>query len=208
MAITMRFAGLFAGAMVFVVSPPVQASSGPLGRDGSTGQTAAYYDPALRETRITGHAAPGLCFSFRLPQEWRLDTDGPETRLKAAFSEAGIAMKLRSAGALRHLPQRDLASRGAAFLQRDYEDLLGRPAQSVSLASSHTGAVRWSATWIDANLPTPSRTMTVEAFIIPLSKEWVLELSPENTGTPEAHNALVRHLLTGLTVHSGADCRG
>jgi hypothetical protein len=50
--------------------------------------------------------------------------------------------------------------------------------------------------------------MTVEAFIIPLSKEWVLELSPENTGTLEAHNALVRHLLTGLTVHSGADCRG
>jgi hypothetical protein len=208
MTITMRFVGLFAGAMVLAAPAPVQASSGPLGLEARNGRPLVRFDPASRETRVTGHVASGLCFSFRLPQEWRLDADGPETRLKAAVSEAGIDVNLRSAGALQHLPQRDLASRDAAFLQRDYEDLLGRPAQSVSLASSHAGAVRWSATWIDANLPTPSRTMTVEAFIIPLSKEWVLELSPENTGTLEAHNALVRHLLTGLTVHSGADCRG
>lgn len=204
MTITMRFAGLFAGAMV--LAAPVQASTG--GPEARSSQPLVRFDPAARETRVTGHVAPGLCFSFRLPQEWRLDADGSETRLKAAASEAGIDVNLRPARALQHLPQRDLASRDAAFLQRDYEDLLGRPAQSVSLASSHAGAVRWSATWIDANLPTPSRAMTVEAFIIPLSKEWVLELSPENTGTPEAHNALVRHLLTGLTVHSGADCRG
>lgn len=206
MTITMRFAGLFAGAMVLAV--PVQASTGLLGPEARSSQPLVRFDPAARETRVTGQVASGLCFSFRLPQEWRLDGDGSGNRLKAAASEAGIDVNLRSAGALQHLPQRDLASRDAAFLQRDYEDLLGRPAQSVSLASSHAGAVRWSATWIDANLPTPSRAMTVEAFIIPLSKEWVLELSPENTGTPEAHNALVRHLLTGLTVHSGADCRG
>ena len=206
MTITMRFAGLFAGAMV--LAAPVQASTGSLGPEARSIQPLVRFDPAARETRVTGHVVPGLCFSFRLPQEWRLDADGSETRLKAAASEAGIDVNLRSAGALQHLPQRDLASRDAAFLQRDYEDLLGRPAQSVSLASSHAGAVRWSATWIDANLPTPSRAMTVEAFIIPLSKEWVLELSPENTGTPEAHNALVRRLLTGLTVQSGADCRG
>jgi hypothetical protein len=206
MAIMMRFAGLLAGAMV--LAAPVQASGGLRAPEARNSRPLARFDPAAGETRVTGHVAPGLCFSFRLPQEWRLDPDGSEIRLKAAVSEAGIDVNLRSAGALQHLPQRDLASRDAAFLQRDYEDLLGRPAQSVSLASSHAGAVRWSATWIDANLPTSSRAMTVEAFIIPLSKEWVLELSPENTGTPDAHNALVRQLLTGLTVHGGADCRG
>ena len=208
MAITMRFAGLFAGAMVLAAPAPVQASSGPLAAEARNGQPLVRFDPASRETWVTGHVAPGLCFSLRLPQEWRLDADGSENRLKAAASDAGIDVNLRSAGALRHLPQRDLASRDAAFLQRDYEDLQGRPAQSVSLASSHAGAVRWSATWIDANLPAPSRAMTVEAFIIPLSKEWVLELSPDNIGTPEAHNGLVRQLLTGLAVHGGADCRG
>jgi hypothetical protein len=206
MAIMMRFAGLLAGAMV--LAAPVQAAGGLLAPEARNSRPLVRFDPAARETQVTGHVAPGLCFSFRLPQEWRLDTDGSETRLKAAVSEAGIDVNLRSAGALQHLPQRDLASRDAAFLQRDYENLLGRPAQSVSLASSHAGAVRWSATWIDANLPTPSRAMTIEAFIIPLSREWVLELSPENTGTPNAHNALVRQLLTGLTVHGGADCRG
>jgi hypothetical protein len=211
MTIVTRFAGLFVRAMIscaLVASLPAQASTGSLGGPGaSNGRVLAQFDPALGETRVAGHVGPGLCYSLSLPQEWRLETEGRETRLEAAFSDASIALSLRSAEALQHLPQRDLASRDAALLQQDYEGLLGRPAQSVSLAFSVSGAVRWSATWVDANLPAPSRAMTVEAIIVPLSKEWVLELSPENVEAAEASHALLRQALTGLIVRSGADCR-
>jgi hypothetical protein len=212
MAIMRRFvdvAGQVVVLTALVAALPVEAANGSL---AATGDMQAQYDPAARETRVSGHAARGLCFSFRLPQKWHLNTDGPETGLESISSEAQLGMSLRSAEALRHLPQRDLASRDAAFLQRDYEEVLGRPAQSASLSppvadAPIAGAVRWSATWVDANLPTPSRAMTVEALIVPLSAEWVLELTPANIDGAEPSNALVRQVLTGLILRSGADCR-
>jgi hypothetical protein len=106
------------------------------------------------------------------------------------------------------MPQPDLAGRDAAILQRDYESLLGRPAQSVILASSASGASRWSATWIDANLPAPSRSLTIETFIVPLSREWVLELSFSNVEAREAHDDLTQTLLKDLMVQGGAACEG
>ena len=68
--------------------------------------------------------------------------------------------------------------------------------------------MRWSATWIDANLPMPSRAITVETFIVPLSAEWVLELTPAHVETLAAYEAIVQPLLAGLTVQSGAACQG
>jgi hypothetical protein len=208
MAIMRRFvdvAGQVVVLTALVAALPVEAANGSL---AATGDMQAQYDPAARETRVSGHAARGLCFSFRLPQKWHLNTDGPETGLESVSSEAQLGMSLRSAEALRHLPQRDLASRDAAFLQKDYEEVLGRPAQSASLSSPVAGTVRWSATWIDANLPMPSRAITVETFIVPLSAEWVLELTPARVETPAAYEAIVQPLLAGLTVQSGAACQG
>jgi hypothetical protein len=209
MAIMRRFVDVAGQAVVLtalVAALPVQAANGSPA--AATGDMRAQYDPAARETRVSGHAARGLCFSFRLPQKWHLNTDGPETGLESVSSEAQLGMSLRSAEALRHLPQRDLASRDAAFLQKDYEEVLGRPAQSASLSSPVAGTVRWSATWIDANLPMPSRAITVETFIVPLSAEWVLELTPARVETPAAYEAIVQPLLAGLTVQSGAACQG
>ena len=105
------------------------------------------------------------------------------------------------------MPQPDLASRDAAFLQKDYEELLGRPAQSVSLSSTGRRA-RWSATWIDANLPSASQSMTVETLIVPLSGEWVLELSLTGIEFREASDALAEQLLARLKLHGGALCQG
>lgn len=101
----------------------------------------------------------------------------------------------------------DLARRDAAYLQSDYESLLGRPAQSVSLTSPVPGAIRWSATWSDANLPSASRSLTVETFIVPLSKEWVLELSLADAGSREIYDALMKRILSSLEVRTGEACR-
>ena len=164
----------------------------------------ARFDPHARQTRVAGHVSSNLCFSFVLPQEWRSTTGGLETRLKSASSDAELKVSLRSTHELRGLPQPDLVSRDAALLQQDYENLLGRPAQSVSLASLSPAATRWSATWVDAYLP--GGPVTVEAFIVPLSGDWVLELSFSGMNVKEEYDALVRTLLTGLKAQEGSSC--
>jgi len=194
-----------AGALVLALltgAPWARAANGPIGDVMATQTLRARFDSVTRQTVATGMAAPGLCFSFVLPDEWRTTAQG----LDAVASEGELAVSLRSTQELRDLPHPDLASRDAAVLQRDYEELLGRPAQSVSL-SAGMGAARWSATWTDANLPTASRTMTVEALIVPLSTEWVLELSLSGLHTRQAYDALAQQLLSRLRVQGKASCQ-
>jgi hypothetical protein len=78
----------------------------------------------------------------------------------------------------------------------------------VSLTSPVPGATRWSATWVDVNLPSASRAMTIETFIVPLSRDWVLELSLAEVPAGAAYDALARSLLSGLAVRAGAACGG
>ncbi|QRM30425.1 hypothetical protein [Microvirga sp. VF16] len=184
------------------VAPVAQAANDPLDRIGGHEPIQAHFDSTTHRTRVSGKAAPDLCFSFSLPDEWHL----ADTSLKAVVSNADLTIDLRSAEELRDMPQSDLAARDAAVLQRDYEELLGRPAQSVSL-SSDAGAMRWSATWIDANLPSASHAMTIETVIVPLSSEWVLELSLSGVATREAYDALAQHLLVRLKVQGRAACQ-
>ena len=170
------------------------------------GDIQVRFDARLRRTLVAGRAGSGQCFSFTLPYEWRSTTGGLETRLRSASSDAELLVGLRSSHELHGLPQPDLASRDAALLQQDYESLLGRPAQSVSLASLAPGAIRWSATWVDDNLP--GSPMTVEAFIVPLSQDWVLELSLSNLEAREEYEAIVRSLLRELSLRQGTGCAG
>ena len=179
------------------------ASSDPLDATVPDQAIEARFNAAAQQTLVTGRAAPDLCFSLSLPEEWRRTEEG----LKAVRSDASLGIGLRSAEELSALPQPDLASRDAAALQQDYEDLLGRPAQSVSL-STDAGATRWSATWVDANLPMASHAMTVETLIVPLSNAWVLELSLSGVETREAYDALAARLLARLRVQGRASCQG
>ncbi|WP_243375009.1 hypothetical protein [Microvirga solisilvae] len=164
----------------------------------------ARFDSRSGQTHVTGRTSSDQCFFLTLPQEWRAAMAGMETRLKSASSETELTVNLRSSRELRGMPQADLASRDAALLQQDYENLLGRPAQSVSLASLTSQATRWSATWIDANLP--SGPMTIETFIVPLSDYGVLELSFTNVAAKEEYEDLVRGLLAGLELRHGGGC--
>lgn len=199
-----RAAALRAATLVLLsAAPGAQAANGPLERPMSGEPVQVRFDPMIRQTTVKGVVPSGLCFSFSLPEEWHSTAQG----LKSARSDVEIGIGLRSAGELRDMPQPDLASRDAAFLQKDYEELLGRPAQSVSL-SSHGKAARWSATWIDANLPSASQSMTVETLIVPLSGEWVLEISLSGVESQAAHDAFAQRLLARLQVQGRAACQG
>ncbi|WP_230530233.1 hypothetical protein [Microvirga roseola] len=166
------------------------------------------FDPIARETRLTGRIALDLCFSLTLPREWHLERRAEKARLTSAAADvaADLEVGLRSAHEIQHMPEPDLARRDAAFLQQGYEHLLGRPAQSVSLSASDAGAMRWSATWVDANLPADSHALTVETFIVPLSREWLLELSLTDVEMPEVRDALMRRVLADLKVERGVAC--
>jgi hypothetical protein len=197
--------GIATLAVVLGTIPQAQAVKIPASSVSDfTEDIQARFDPQSRQTQITGRISAEPCFFLSLPQEWHAISGGIETRLKSASSEAELTVNLRSSRELRGLPQADLASRDAARLQQDYESLLGRPAQSISLASLTAQATRWSATWIDANLP--SGPMTVEAFIVPLSGDWVLELSFGNVAAKEEYETLVRSLLAGLELRQGGGC--
>jgi hypothetical protein len=180
---------------------PAQAASMPPSQETTREALHVRFQPLTRETQIVGRITPNLCFTFSLPEEWRLHASG----LKAVSSDAELEVSLRSSHELRDLPQSDLASRDAAVLQRDYEELLGRPAQSISL-SSKAGASLWSATWVDANLPTASHAMTVETMILPLSSNDVLELSLSGIEAQDDHDMLVQRMLAGLRVQGRASC--
>jgi hypothetical protein len=194
--------------LAFLAAPAAQAGALAPDRDARNEGFQTRFDPATRETVLTSRVTSGLCFSLSLPQEWQLAAEGDGLHLTSTALPARLEVSLRSAHELQDLPQADLAHRDAAFLQRDYEGLLGRPAQSVSLTSPVPGATHWSATWIDASLPSPSRAMTVDALIVPLSHEWVLELSLRDIAQGEVYDALSRKILAGLQVRAGAACRG
>jgi hypothetical protein len=190
-----------------LAAPAVQANTLPSDDASPDGPVRVRFDPAMRETVVASRVTPRLCFAFSLPEEWRQNTGSGETSVTAVSSSAEIDINLRSARELQDQPQSDLAQRDAVFLQQDYETLLGRPAQSVSITSPAPGATRWSATWIDQNLPAGSHAITIEALIVPLSDEWVLELSLAGNDAPQSHEALVRTVLSGLKVRVGAACR-
>ncbi len=197
------WAGKAAVLGLLTAAPQAQAANDPLSASQLNEPVQARFDPVIRQTIVTGAIPSDGCFSFSLPDEWHMSAEG----LTSALSDMQVVVGLRSAQELRGMPQPDLVSRDAAFLQRDYEEMLGRPAQSVSLTSS-AGAARWSATWIDANLPTASKAMTVETLIVPLSSQWVLELSLTGIESREAYDALAQQLLARLKLRSGASCQG
>jgi hypothetical protein len=198
-----RWAGKAVILGLLTAASHAQAANDPLSASPMSEPVQARFDPVTRQTVVTGTTPSDGCFSFALPNEWHMSAEG----LTSAHSDVQVAVGLRSAQELRSMPQPDLVSRDAAFLQRDYEEMLGRPAQSVSLTST-AGATRWSATWIDANLPTASKAMTVETLIVPLSPQWVLELSLTGVESREAYNALAQQLLARLKLRSGALCQG
>ncbi len=200
------FRYLMVAAVLFPFSAALAASPFLGNAEGWKEPIQARFDPTSRKTQVVGRVASNLCFSFALPQEWQSKNGGMDARLKSSASTAELEVSLRSAHELQGMPQSDLASRDAAFLQQDYENLLGRPAQSVRFTSLETGAMRWSATWIDGNLPVGPQGMTVEAFIIPLSNDWLLELSVTNAERREHYEGIIQALLAGLRVQRGQSC--
>jgi hypothetical protein len=174
----------------------------------STGQaplaTEAQFDPLAGETQVQERVSANRCVSFRLGREWNLSRSADATLLQAAGSEEDLEIRIRSRAELERFPQGDMAGREAAALQHTYETLVGKPAQAIHYDPTGLPSVsRWSATWIDANIAGARHSMTIETFVVDLEED-ALELTL--TGSGEAYNGQVAHLLASLRVTSGAEC--
>jgi hypothetical protein len=193
-----------------VVGPTAVASTG-ISTPVAMAQIGAWFDPIAQETRVREKVSADLCVSFRLSREWTLsfDRDGAleETAFLRAPSGDDLEIRLRPAAELQTFPQADLSARDAAALQDSYEELLGKPAQSVIHQSAgRPGVSRWSATWVDSNLAGPSHSLTIETFIVDLRGNGALELTMNAKDSGTYHRE-VSGLLSSLQVTGGADCR-
>lgn len=165
------------------------------------------FEPEADRTHISSWVERNLCLMLTLPQKWRLASGNNARIVLAASDGAELEANLRPARDVRDMPQPDLASRDAALLQRDNEDMFGRPAQAATLSALSSGAKRWTATWIDASFPAASREVTLDTIIVPLSDDWLLELSLTQVDTPAAYEALVGKLLAGLKLGLADTCQ-
>jgi len=201
------FGALF---VALLIVPDAIASTG-FSTAVPTAQIGARFDPIAQETRVREKVSADLCVSFRLSREWTLslgrDAALEETASLRAPSGDDLEIRLRPAADLQAFPQADISARDAAALQDSYEELLGKPAQSVvHQPAGRPGVSRWSATWVDPNLAGPSHALTVETFIVDLRGDGALELTmnAKDSGT---YRQDISALLSSLQVTRGADCR-
>ena len=201
--------GLAGAGALASTDPPATGSLYGLHKPGAAGEPiSAVYDPAAGETHVRGRLADDLCFSLRMPREWRAAAGGGPMRLEAVSSEAELEIVARSAEDLRDAAGPDLPRRSAAALQREYEETLGKPAQSASIEPlGDAGAIRWAATWIDANFSGAGGAFAVETVIIAVAPEWLLELTATKVEGGAVADALVGRALSGLEVATGGGCR-
>ena len=198
---------LLAGAAQAGVSTERAARARPA---SATPQVSAIVNPATQETRVFAEAG-GTCVSLALPQAWALESDAGApgaVRLSAADGPV-LDLNVRSARGLPPVPTlasrdgllptdaQDLPRRAAFALQREQEGLMGRPAQSVTLTPLAPGSFRWTATWLDPNLP---GGLTLDTVLLTLSPEWVLEVTLTDAEDPDVHEAVMGEVLGRVKV--------
>lgn len=138
----------------------------------------AVFEPTYGETTVRARLADRSCFFMRLPGKWELIASGEGVSLRELRSEAEVDVALHQATAFSSTSGVDLAASYAAHLQRDYEELLGRPVTTTALERFDApGVYRWRATWSDSNFDNAARALSLERFIIQARPDAVIEVS-------------------------------
>jgi hypothetical protein len=124
------------------------------------------------------------CLSIRLPGLWDVERPGPH-QVKAKNTKTGAEIEVMAYDGSEFEPGPEtLIERAASNLQHEYEWILGKPAQSTMLepASPVSSAMRWTATWVDANFAQADRTLSLEAFIIEPIPNRIVEFRMDSGG--------------------------
>jgi hypothetical protein len=177
-------------------------SSPPAAREGAP---MAVFDPLRRETRVQGLVpgpSPGTpdgsaCVDLRLPGTWRAVPEGGLVRLSA--DDASLELELSAAA-----PGRD---GGAEGLRRDYEALLGRPAQALTVSPTDLpGVSRVQATWTDGAFDNPGRSFDLDAFLVETPRAGLLTLTVQDASNAPRPDPRLAGALRTLRVTPAASC--
>lgn len=196
----------YMAALIGALCIPTSLSAASVADQMPMEVSTIHYLPATNETHVTARLDPALCVALSLPQQWRREgAEDGSLRLAASGGAGEIEVGWRAVRDLAGLPQGNAGSKDAELLQRDHEGLLGRKA-NASTVQTLGDATRWTATWIDTSLPAPSHSLTVETYIVPASREWLLELSISDINDRSLYEDLVRQVLSNVRTASSAQC--
>jgi hypothetical protein len=166
-----------------------------------------FFDAAKHETHVLGNLSGRSCIVFRLRNGWRRSEADDVSVSLTQETGARIDVRFRSLGEPTGRRSIERPNSAAAALLLEYEELLGKPVQAVSFRrTGYAGVSRWSATWVDANLASPSHSFTVESLIVSLSGGSTLELTFPGDWNASALEPEVAHLLSTLHVVRGKGC--
>jgi hypothetical protein len=165
---------------------------------------AAVYEPIYRETTVRARLNSS-CIFMRLPGRWQLISLGEGVSLREIGSESEVEVALHDAATFSVSPGADLAASYAAHLQRDYEEVLGRPVTATAFERvDAAGIYRWRATWSDSNFDNAARALSLERFIIQARPDIVIEVSFSGAEASEVRQEITSALATlNLGDHSG-----
>ena len=166
----------------------------------------AVFEPTYRETTVKARLNSS-CFFMRLPGRWQVIASGERVSLRETGSDSEVEVALHDAASFSASPGVDLAASYAAHLQRDYEELLGRPVTATALETLDApGVYRWRATWSDSNFENAARALSLERFIIQARPDIVMEVAFSESEGPEARQGIAPALAT-IELRDNPDCR-
>jgi hypothetical protein len=216
MAQSLQPASAIATAAILVLGSSPVAATTPLdvlttgsligARPAPAGRGSPDQDGTSRSVTLVRSAlGPDLCVTLRLPGAWKVEQPEPG-RINAIEPEQGAEIGIVAHTDADFAPGPGmLIERAASKLQREYERLLGKPAQVTTLEpSSLSPARRWTATWIDGNFAPDDRVFSLEQFLIePAANRIVaITVSPGRGGRGE----VVGMALETLTIQSASAC--
>jgi len=145
------------------------------------------------------------CVSLRLPGSWTVEHSEPN-RINAVDAENGAAVEIIAHTDADFAPgPGTLIQRAASDLQRQFEGLLGKPAQVTTLERGPIpSAMRWTATWNDTNFAQDERALSLERFIVEPVPNRIVEISVSQAG--DRRGEVVGLALETLTAQSALAC--
>jgi hypothetical protein len=197
---------VWSSAVESTTAPDVATTGSVIGpRAAPLGGKFQRRDETDQNTTLIRSAVGGdLCISVRLMGQWTVEHDGEWLRAIDVEDEAELQIIVLNDADLAPGPE-TLTERASASLQDEYERLLGKPAQVVTLERvPASSATRWTATWVDSNFASEDRELSLEAFIFEPVANRVVEMTV--SGGSERRGTIVQRALETFTIEPAQAC--